>query len=454
MPAVVAIFVLLIALETLLTSDRPRWMSRLARFRLAATRRVALADARHPVDDAGYRSPAMEERPPWAGMPELHADGLRIVPDGNGFVVAGTGFRQNRVLRVDAIREGDEVVLSASFVPAPITTLPLLVGFVVLVGARIAEHLTNQTPPRTILFGMLGGAVVGLIAWVRRAHTAAEDAASTAFDAIEAEMAAAVSRERPADARPPASPRWRARLPALAFLALGAVALLARASVERLSQDDGAQVLARQYDIPLEDARRLAPHVLETGNSVMAHPRYPGPERGRKLVLRGVARLGDDDLAARQAILVRLAERSPELCAQMGMGSIDDRTLLATMAREDDATIEAWFAMARRAMHLALDEESGAPLAGDPELIASQVVDSVTETFPEDERAEIERRLFPDPDADDDAWCDSYRVLTEGVERLAPSERAHVLRALATLDAIVAGQPSEVEDDTADDAVP
>lgn len=413
---------LLLLVEAVVTSERPAWLLPFARFRLEATRRFRLPPVARGADDATYREPGLrfDEALPRVGA--FRAAGVRVAQaGGGGFMAATNNWRADFLLRVDARREGDDVVLTARYAPSPLSVCvaapALLLSWL---GREGAEGLS---PIVFICF------VVAPVSLFWKARDRATRAAPRALEAIEGEVLRTRSGRGAAPA--PGGASWGTRLRVLL-----PVALLWVFFTQYERADEGTKhLLSARYGLDERDAARLTPFLNESGKVLLGRPAIKAALREKRLspddmataLARGLPRLSDADLLELRALHERLASSSADLCAAFDAKSGDQRPLFEALARQDANTVRALLRLNNRAIELAVASLGAVP-PDDPDAVIEAGVKAMIEAAPETEREAYVARLLA-KDGTGKAHCEAFRAFGEGLRRLPTTEQARLLRA-------------------------
>lgn len=359
----------------------------------------------------------------------LRAGGLRITGAPERVAIAVTRGPFEALVRVQARREGDEIVLSA-------TQLPLPLVFVLALNAILVAWVLRISPVPWML-GLLIAPLIPAASMVSRAADAsATDIAQKAFAAIEDAMRGATA----------AAPPTRARI-------WGELAGTFAAAIVVLGIDQGfprvdalappSRALRVEYHLEDSEARRLVALVREEQLRVMGEPAwfhalFPDYERVPQeleyIAAADLRALDDEDVIAYQGVLAEIASRSASACAAFGRERIEPRDVVHAVASASDETLRAWAQLAERAV-----ERSSAPESDSPESVRAAAIAAILAQLPDLERPAYEARLRGGTGPTGSARaCDRFRAWSDGVARLEPADRARAIRAFL-------GPPSATE---------
>ncbi|MGH7345973.1 MAG: hypothetical protein ACREK4_13750 [Candidatus Rokuibacteriota bacterium] len=171
---------------------------------------------------------------------------------------------------------------------------------------------------------------------------------------------------------------------------------------------------------------------------LVSHPRFREVTAGKSpaevralaaiLTTRGLQYLDLPALQEWARIKLRMAERSPKLCAGMWKGRVDDPALGArTLTELGEPDARAWARLSARASLLALQDAPAPSADGDARVLA---VRSIIATLPEGARPAAIADVVKRDELSDERACELMRLMLEGSRALAPGLRHAFLRAL------------------------
>jgi hypothetical protein len=417
--------------EALVRSERPEWLAGLARLSLGETDRFALAAPLSPVD-ATYRAPGLERIAAIPHVAPFRLGEHRVRPAGAGvFVVTLDGWNQHVLARVDARREGDEIVLCARYLPvAPawLAAFALVLAFALDTAGR--WHGSTA--------GVGAGLCVGVAIAAARMRGRASSAVRAVYPALEAQLVGASGDDHDGAPVVADGPSARGRLGAV-VLAFGMLVTVNRAADTSDAHAAAVRTMSERFGIDHGVAERLVPFFAEEAERAMrVQARARGVSEGDAsddmavLSARGLPRLSDDELLEWEALRERLAMSSPEACAAFGAGRIDANAIFAVLSRQDDDTIRSWIRIGMHAAELGIDTEPEVDFdAAEDALDAG--INAMISSLPEDEQSAYGARLEPTA-TDDGSACESFRATAEGLWRLDLTGRVAVLRALVSVE--------------------
>lgn len=401
---------LLMASERLVTNERPRWLAGLCRLPLGLIYRVRLPPRASDGDRLDYRASAAGDRSPWRSLPTLTVDGARIdaLPGTDAFVVSPTSWQRSHLTRIEIVRSGDELDLRASYVPSPVTWLP-----VALVGAPAFLRWADPHAGTLsfVAIGLIAGIPVQLFRARRQAMEHGRLAMERLGDALRAPGA------EPGDF---VGPPWGGRasfvlglmaVPVLAFLFSIDGGVRGRPAPSTLAADWNA---VERY---VESALRREADVVERGLGY------------RATIHSGLARLDDGTLLAQRATEVTVARRSTAACAALADGWIEEQVLQGELAISGEDALRSWDVQIAAAVRHELDG-TGEPLPADPEAVVEEAFERALSALPADDAAGVRSRLTLDRDGDVRSRCDTYLAQETLVSSFEMEERAAVLRAM------------------------
>jgi len=172
---------------------------------------------------------------------------------------------------------------------------------------------------------------------------------------------------------------------------------------------------------------------------LVSHPKFAEATRGKSpgeikalagaLTSKGLQYLDLPDLQEWARVKLRLAERSPKLCAGMWKGRVDDPGLGArTLTELAEPDQRAWARLSARASLRALD---GAPPPGLDDGARLLALQEMIARLPEKDRSAATADMAKHEELSDERSCELMRMVLEGSRALPPQIQLGFLRSLA-----------------------
>ena len=210
---------------------------------------------------------------------------------------------------------------------------------------------------------------------------------------------------------------------ALAAIRMGASERFVLSSGDRTRLD---VVVSREYRDEYKD--------------LVSHPKFAQVTRGKSpaeiralatsLTSRGLQYLDLPDLQDWARIKLRMAERSPKLCAGMWKGRVDDPTLGArTLTELGEPDARAWARLSARASVHALEGPPPPVVTNEARMLA---LHQIVMKLPEGDRPAAMADMFKREQLSDERACELMRMILEGSRDLEPELQHAFLRFLST----------------------
>jgi len=173
---------------------------------------------------------------------------------------------------------------------------------------------------------------------------------------------------------------------------------------------------------------------------LVSHPKFAQVTRGKSpaeiralatsLTSRGLQYLDLPDLQDWARIKLRMAERSPKLCAGMWKGRVDDPTLGArTLTELGEPDARAWARLSARASVHALEGPAPPVVTNEARMLA---LHQIVLKLPEGDRPAAMADMFKREQLSDERACELMRMILEGSRDLEPELQHAFLRFLST----------------------